>query len=152
MLSQLGTWACIWLLPDAVKEPCSLTCFLTCYWTLSRSHDLTVMWHIISCDSKCHPMWHVTMRLNYIVKVLQFSVPLLYTELAWDLGVHLVTSPCCQGTSLSHLFLTCYWTLSRSHDPTVMWYVISCDLKCHLMWHVTVRPNYLRKADYFTIW
>ena len=35
--------------------------------------------------------------------VLRFSVPLLYTELAWDLGVHLVTSPHCQGTLLSHL-------------------------------------------------
>jgi hypothetical protein len=75
MLSQLGTWACIWLLPHAAK-----------------------------------------------------------------------------GTSLSHLFLTYYWTLSGSHDLTVMWYVISCDSKCHLMWHVTVRPDYLRKADYFTVW
>ena len=31
MLSQLGTWACIWLLPHTIKEPCCLTCFLTCY-------------------------------------------------------------------------------------------------------------------------
>ena len=27
MLSQLGTWVCIWLLPHAIEEPCYLTCF-----------------------------------------------------------------------------------------------------------------------------
>ena len=37
--------------------------------------------------------------------MLRFSVPIQYAESAWDLGVHLVTSPHCQGTLLSHLLL-----------------------------------------------
>ena len=43
MMSQLGTWACIWLLPHAVKETSLSHLFLTCHLTLSGSHDLTVM-------------------------------------------------------------------------------------------------------------
>ena len=52
------------------------------------------------------PPWHqATVMVDSLwgEDVLRFSVPLLYAKSAWDLGVHLVTSPRCQGTLLSHL-------------------------------------------------
>jgi hypothetical protein len=104
MLSQLGTWACIWLLLHTVKEPRCLTCFwlvtehfsdhitlqlCDILYLMTQSATLCGMW---PWDPITYEKW-TTLLFDSLYPKVVVTMRLVYLRLAWPVPLCL-HKPC----------------------------------------------------------